>query len=148
LYYDTYEVPWLFFLKMGFLLLLIILVLSYIGLLLNEFIVAIMYKQRISATQAWSRFLNIHWSYLLQFFGFALLWLVFSVAAIILIVMAGLLTCCLGFLLLIIPYINAVALLPVSYTFRSFSLEFIAQFGNEYNVFTKEEFPTSPHAVG
>lgn len=148
LYYDNYQVPWLFFLKMGFLLLLVILLLSYIGLLLNEFIVAIMYKQRITATQAWSRFLNIHWANLLQFFGFALLWLVFGFAAFILIMIAGLLTCCLGFLLLIIPYINAVVLLPVSFTFRSFSLEFLAQFGDEYNVFSSEQFPTAPDAVG
>jgi hypothetical protein len=53
-----------------------------------------------------------------------------------LVVVIGLFTCCAGFLLLAIPYVNAVILLPVSYTFRAFSLEFLAQFGSGFNCFT------------
>ncbi|MBN1479521.1 hypothetical protein EH223_16505 [candidate division KSB1 bacterium] len=148
LYYDDYHFPWLFFVKMGILLLLLVLFLSYIELLLNEFVVAVMYKHRLGVMQAWSRLLTIHWTYLPQFILFGLFWLLLSIAAFILVIIAALLTCCLGLILLIIPYINAVVLLPLSFTFRSFSLEFLAQFGDEYNVFSDNQTFTAPHAVG
>ena len=53
----------------------------------------------------------------------------------VLIFVAGVLTCCIGLLLVIIPYIGSVTTLPISYTFRAFSLEFLEQFGLEYKVF-------------
>lgn len=148
LYYADYHFPWLFFVKMGMLLLLIILVLSYIELLLDEFVVAIMYKHRIGVMPAWSRFLSIHWAYLPQFILFGLFWLLLGIAAFVVIVFAALLTCCIGVIFLIIPYVNAVVLLPVSCTFRSFSLEFLAQFGDNYNVYSATQAFTAPHAVG
>ena len=149
LYYDDFsDVPWAFLIRMGLLLIFLILILTYIDLLLNEFVVAIMYKHRINVLQAWSRFLDIHWSHFWQFILFALLWLVLGIATFMLVMLAGVLTCCVGFLLLVIPYIHTVALLPVYYTFRSFSLEFLAQFGDDYNVFTETQSVTSPIAVG
>lgn len=148
LYYEDYNFPWVFFIKMGALLILMILVLAYIELLLNEFVVAIMYKHRISVMQAWSRFLAIHWNNLLQFFLFGIFWLLLAIGAFIIVVVAGVLTCCVGFLFLLIPYINAVVLLPFSFTFRSFSLEFLGQFGEEFNVFSNNPSFTAPHAAG
>jgi len=58
---------------------------------------------------------------------------------VILIIIAGLLTCCVGILLLIIPYIGTVVTLPIWYTLRAFSLEYLAQFGPEYDVFPPSE---------
>ena len=40
----------------------------------------------------------------------------------------GLMTCCLGFLLLMVPYISSVLVLPISVFYRSFTFEFLAQF--------------------
>jgi hypothetical protein len=42
-------------------------------------------------------------------------------------------------LLIAVPYIGSVILLPVSYTFRAFSIEFLAQFGDKFNVFPEKE---------
>ena len=53
--------------------------------------------------------------------------------------LAGLFTCCLGFTLLAIPYIGSVVTLPISYTFRTFSLEFLEQFGPGYTIFPRPE---------
>lgn len=121
-------ISWGLFLFMG------LLVVGYIGLLLNGFIVPVMYKHRITATQAWSRFLTIHWPHLGSFILYALLMLVLHVAVIVGIILGGLFTCCLGFVLMVIPYVNSVVLLPVSYGFRAFSVEFLAQFGPEFDV--------------
>ena len=53
------------------------------------------------------------------------------------VIVAGLVTRCIGWLLLVIPYIGTVVTLPFWYTLRAFSLEFLAQFGPEYNVFPR-----------
>jgi len=150
LYFGPFDeaVPWVYLIKMIFLFIFIVLVLGYINLLLNEFVVAIMYKQRISASRAWNSLMAIHWPHALQFFLFAILWAVLAVITVILIIIGGLLTCCIGFFILLLPVINAVVLLPISYTFRAFSLEFIAQFGDDYSVFSDEGDELYPPAVG
>jgi hypothetical protein len=61
------------------------------------------------------------------------------VAVVICVIIACLLTCCIGFLFLIIPYINAVVLLPISYAFRAFSVEFLGQFGPGFVLFPEEK---------
>ena len=47
----------------------------------------------------------------------------------------------LGFALLVIPYIGTVITLPIWYTFRAFSLEFLAQFGLDYDLFPPATAP-------
>jgi hypothetical protein len=47
-------------------------------------------------------------------------------------------TCCLGWLVLIVPYIGTVVTLPMWYTLRAFSLEFLAQFGADYDAFAPQ----------
>jgi hypothetical protein len=148
MYYDDYSFPWMFFIRKGLLFILMILVLSYIELMLNAFVITLMYKHRIAVTKAWSTFLTLHWAHLMPFILFSLLWLVLSIGVFILVVLAGLLTCCFGFLLLIIPYINSVVLLPISYTLSSFNLYFFAQFGEKYNVFSIGEASLDSNAVG
>jgi hypothetical protein len=112
---------------------------AYIHLLLKDFVVPIMYKYRITAMNGWRRFLPLFSRHLFQFIGYGLLVFFLVILVVIGIVVAGLLTCCLGFLLLVIPYINAVVLLPITYTFRSFSVEFLEQFGPEYYLFPRNE---------
>jgi len=51
---------------------------------------------------------------------------------VVVVIFAGLVTCCIGWLLLVIPYIGTVVTLPFWYTLRAFSLEFLGQFGPEY----------------
>jgi hypothetical protein len=148
LYYDDYSFPWMFFVRMGLLFVLMILILAYIDLLLNAFVITLMYKHRISVNQAWSKFLTLHWQHLMQFILFALLRLVLGIGVFILVLFAGLLTCCIGFIFLIIPYINSVVLLPISYTFCGFGLYFLAQFGDEFDVFSETPASYYPGAVG
>ena len=69
------------------------------------------------------------------FLLYGILILVLSILVGIAVVMLGLFTCCIGFMLLIIPYINSVVTLPISYTFRAFSVRFLEQFGTEFSLF-------------
>ena len=114
----------------------ILLVGGFIDMLLYEFVVPIMYRDRITTSQAVRKMLPLFMSQFFYFLGYGLFSLAIILAVVIGIVIVGLLTCCIGFLFFAIPYINSVVLLPVSYTLRAFSLEFLGQFGPEYRVFT------------
>jgi hypothetical protein len=119
--------------------LLLFVVIAYISLFLTDFVVPIMYKNNITALQGWSRYLGLFEKHWLRFILYGLLVLVLWILVVMGVFIVGILTCCVGFLLLIIPYISSVILLPISYTFRSFSLEFLQQFGPEFDVFPKVE---------
>jgi hypothetical protein len=114
---------------------------GYISLFLDSFVVPIMVKKKLRTTQAWGRFLEIfkkHWFYFLLYglFNFLL-----GILVIIFIIIAVVCTCCIGGILILIPYINAVALLPISYTFRAFSVEFLEQFGPDFALFPRPKEP-------
>lgn len=120
---------------LGFIALLIIV--GYIDLFLDSFVVPIMYKNKISTVQGWRQFRKIYSSHVFHFIGYGLFSFFLMLLVIIGVIILCVLTCCLGFLLLIIPYINSVALLPLSYTFRAFSVEFLEQFGSDYHLFPR-----------
>lgn len=126
----------------GLLFLLIILTVLFIIMLIDGFIVPIMYKHNMRILQAWGKFLSLFGRNFFYFIGFGILMLILVILVFILIMFFGIMTCCIGILLLIIPYIGSVITLPISYTFRAFSLEFLAQFGPEYNLFEDSEEKT------
>ena len=117
----------------------LLVVFGYVSLFLNDFVVPVMYKERIGPVSAWFRFLKLFGKYPVTFLIYGLFIAVLFIAAVLGILFFGVFTCCIGFILLIIPYIGSVVLLPVSYTFRALSLEFLAQFGDEYNLLLKPE---------
>ena len=127
-------------------LLILMIISSYISMLLNDFVVPIMYKHRINTTQAWLKFMPILFSNFWDFIVYGLFVFVLIILAVICIIFFGLFTCCIGFLLLIIPYIRSVVLLPVTYTFRAFSIEFLEQYSEDFKIFPKPE-PVEENAV-
>jgi hypothetical protein len=126
-----------FFIGLGLLVLGLVVVWGYVILFLNDFVAALMYRNRISAGAAWKLFLGIFRKYPFHFIGFGIIIFLFMIAFVIAVVFAGLATCCIGFIFLAIPYISTVVTLPVWYALRAFSLEFLAQFGPEYDVFPR-----------
>lgn len=136
-YYDRVPVP--FLIMIGLLFLSMVILIGYISTFLDGFVVPIMYKQRLTATKGWGRFLSLFGKYPFHFILFGLLIFVMIIAFVILVIVAGLLTCCIGFFILIIPYISTVVTLPVWYWLRAFSVEFLAQFGDEFDLFPPAE---------
>lgn len=135
---DSPAVPILFLIGWGLLLLALITVTGYISLFLSDFVVPIMYKHRISTVAAWGRFLALFRKSPLQLLLYGLLIFVLGILFVIAVVIAGVMTCCIGFFLLILPYVGTVVTLPIWYTYRAFSLEFLAQFGPDYSLFPEE----------
>lgn len=133
------QVPIPLIVVIGLLFLLIIIIIAYISLFLKDFVAPIMYKHNISATEAWGRFLTLLGQHPFHFILYGLFIFVLTILVFIGIVLAGIFTCCIGLLLLIIPYIGTVVTLPVWYTFRAFSLEYLSQFGENFNLFPPPE---------
>jgi hypothetical protein len=137
LYYGDYPTIVLFWqiagMIAGFLLLMV--VVGYIKLFLNDFVVPVMYKDRTGVWSGWYTFMMLFFRHPFSFIVYGLFIFLLGIATVIAVVFFALCTCCIGLVLLIIPYIGSVVLLPVSYTFRALSIEFFAQFGDDYNVF-------------
>jgi len=103
-------------------------------MLLENFVIPVMYQNDLTTTQAWMRFLPLHNRRVFRFVLFAIWKFLLTIVAVIAIFVVGLGTCCIGFILMILPYIGAVVLLPMTVFFRSLGLEFLAQFGGEWDV--------------
>jgi len=131
----------LFVIGMGFVFFLILMAIAIISFFLDGFVVPIMYKDRLTTTQAWHKFLSLFRQHAINFLLFGLLVLGLGLLVFMVLVMFGLFTCLLGFALLVIPYIGTVITLPIWYTFRAFSLEFLAQFGLDYDLFPAATAP-------
>jgi hypothetical protein len=109
----------------------------FIGLMLEAFVIPIMYKFDLKATEAWRYFLPWLKTRPWQFVLYALFVLALVCLFVCLFAIACVLTCCIVGL----PYVGTVILLPLYVTYRIFSLEFLAQFDPEFDVFTPAELP-------
>jgi len=116
-----------------------LIIFGFISLFLKDFVVPIMYKHRVGVIKGWGIYLKLLSSHFFAFIGFGLFKFILGIAVFIGVLLFALMTCCIGLLVLIIPYIGAVLILPVSYTFRAFSIEFLAQFGDNFNVLPPNE---------
>jgi len=125
--------------KLVFMFIGLLILFGYMVLFLKDFVVPIMYKQRVGVIQGWISFLALWGKNFFTFIIYGLFIFVLGIAVAIGIIFFALITCCIGLLLIAIPYIGSVVLLPVSYTFRAFSIEFLAQFGDKFDVFPQEE---------
>jgi hypothetical protein len=121
----------------GLFMLIAGLLFGIVQILTIDFVVPIMYLQKIKTMDGWRRYLAI----LSGNFGKTILYLLFKALVVIvvgtiqlLIVLIGCCLCCIS-LLLCIPYIGTVIFLPFISFMRLYSLCFLRQFGSEYDVF-------------
>jgi hypothetical protein len=112
---------------------------SYVALFLDSFVVPIMYKYNLSATKAWRHFLPWLSSYAGWFVVYGLFMLALVIGFAFLMVPFALFTCCVGPVLLAIPYVGTVLLLPLLVTVRAFSIEFLAQLDPSFNLFEEPQ---------
>jgi len=109
---------------LGFLFLVVLL---YTFFFLEAFVVPLMYRFDLGVMAAWRRFLGLFSARPWPFLACGLFVFVLWILVMAVVVTTGLMTCCLGFILLALPYIGTVVLLPVLITFRAFTVAFLAQ---------------------
>jgi hypothetical protein len=112
-----------------------LLLVGFVSLLLNDFVVPVMYRDGISANSAWGRFLPLFGRYPLHFAWYAIVVFLISIVVAAAVLAIGFATCCVGFVLLALPYIGQVVMLPIYVLYRGLGPEFLRQFGPEWDVF-------------
>jgi hypothetical protein len=120
----------------GVLILIVIGILAaYVALFLEGFVIPIMYKFDLKATEAWRYFLPWLKARPLPFVLYGLFVLALGFCAVVLFGLVCLLTCC----IVALPYVGTVILLPIWVTYRLFSVEFLAQFDPGFDFFISAE---------
>ncbi len=117
------------------LLLLYVAAVALVALAVDSFVVPVMARQGLTAVAAWRVLLPWFEAYLGHFVLYALFLLALAFGLGLVVVAFGFLTCCIGFVLLALPYVGTVILLPVWVAYRAFSLEFLAQFDPTFQLF-------------
>jgi len=100
----------------------------------DQFVVPIMYKRGLTILDGWRTFLPLLQKEIAALFLYALFYLALAVGVGLAVLTAGLVTCCVGWLVLAIPYIGTVIMLPVYVTGRVLGPEYLGQFGGEYGL--------------
>jgi len=111
----------------------------YIATLLEDLVIPVMYRDSLTATAAWGRVLSLHRARPGSIVLYVLWKILLSLAAGAIVLALGFGTCCLGFLVMAIPYLGAVLLLPLAVFFRLLGPHFLRQFGGDYDVFPRSE---------
>ena len=109
-------------------------VIAYILLLLENFIVPMMYRFDLRATEAWRAFLPWLRAYPGWFLLYGLFILLVAIPAIFVLALLVCCTCC----IVALPYIGTVILLPVWVTYRALGPEFLGQFDPKFDLFTEQ----------
>ena len=112
--------------------------------LISHFMVAVMYRQRCRAGQAFRIALSLISDYPGEITLYCLFWIALGIASAITACATILATCCIA----LIPYIGTVIMLPLFVCLRVFGLRFIRQFGPDYDVWlTIPETSLAPPAI-
>jgi len=107
--------------------------------MLDDFVVPIMYRHNLRAWPALGVFVRqIVRGHVGLFVLFYIFFIFLGVAAFVLMVLAGLLTCCCGCCLMSLPYIGTVVTLPLWVFFRCYTVYFLGQFGPEWQLLPDE----------
>lgn len=120
------------FIVAGTIAFILIVTTLYIDFFLFSFIVPIMHRERIGAMAAWSRFLPLFREHPGSFILCGLFYTLLTMVGYLAFMLGGLLTCCIGLILMAIPYLGSVITLPLSVTLRYYTLDFLSQFGGEF----------------
>lgn len=119
---------------------------AVVSALTHNFVIPVMLRHDLNAFAAWGRFAPLLGANLLHFVAALLLLLVAHIAFAMLVMVFGILTCCIGWVVLAIPYVGDVILLPAHTTFRGFGIEFLAQFGPEWDLRAPAPSAAEPRA--
>ena len=120
------------------LILLLLVVIGYVHLYLLDFVVPLMCRNGVKATVAWRQFGPLFRARPGRFLAYGLFRLLMRAVYGVTLLFLGLMTCCCGFIVLLIPYVGSVVTLPISVFDRFYSLEFLRQFGPEYDLLAVE----------
>jgi len=107
----------------------------------RDFVVPIIYLRGGSCVEGWRCFLPLLSDNKGPFALYILFQIIIALAVGVIILVAGLATCCCAFIILCIPYIGTVLMLPILVFLRSYSVYYLRQFGPQFDVFGPQTPP-------
>lgn len=110
------------------------LIFAYVALLLESFIVPLMYRDGIGTIEAWRRFLPLLRENAVDFLVYGLGVAFAGMALALTLMIAAIVTCCIVPVLLAVPYVNVALLLPLYGVFRLYGVEFLSEFGPQWTI--------------
>jgi hypothetical protein len=126
---------------LGLVLLFVSLTFALIHKFMVDFVVPIMFLRNGTCLEAWREFWGLLSANPGKFTLYILFQIVISIAIGAIVLMAILITCCIAFCFLALPFVGTVLLLPILIFKRAYSLYYLAQYGPEYDVFPKPPIP-------
>ncbi len=127
---------------LGLLYLVLALGMSILLFIFREFGIPIMFRQGLLARPAFWESMGL----IRKHAGSVALFILLRIAIFIGIVILSLIVCCATCCIELIPYVGTVILLPVVVYVRCFTLDCLAQFGPEYDVWTVDVPPAAMEA--
>ncbi len=112
-----------------------------IELCIENIVIPVMYRKKLSSWEAIYEFVSMTNDHAMPFVRFFLMYLLLELCAAVAIAVFIFSTCCfccMGLVLLSLPYIWAVVTLPLLTFFRLYGIEFLGQFGDEYRIMPKK----------
>jgi hypothetical protein len=106
---------------------LLVIVVDVVAFLAKSFVVPVMYWRGVTAPRAWWSVFALCNQYPFAVVSYVLCAFGCAVLATLAVIVAGLLTCCIGFVPLLLPYLGQVVLLPIFLFFRGYSVCFLNQ---------------------
>jgi hypothetical protein len=116
----------------------------FILLLLEGFVIPIMYRFDLSATAAWRTLLPWLRRYPGWFIAYTVVLLFAAIVFQVMVLILCLFTCC----IVLLPYVGTVLVLPVWVLYRSYSVEFLAQFHPDFDLFEAAALSPAPSEPG
>ena len=130
---------WISFGGLGLVYLVLLVTVSLVFFIFREFGIPLMFRNGLMAFPAFKESIRLVGQHPGSVFVFVLLRMALALAVIILSIVACCF-CCIG----AIPYIGTVAILPALIYVRCFTLDCLAQFGPQYDVWTVDVPPVGP----
>ena len=118
----------------GILFMIFGIITAYIRRFVEDFIIPIMYNFDMTVTEAWHKFGEIYKKNSGKFILYGLFYSCLRLLASLAVAAFILFTCCTGACLLMVPFIGTVTMLPIIIFFRLYSIQYLAQYGQEYKI--------------
>jgi hypothetical protein len=131
------------FVVLGFIYLAICIVIGSILFIFREFGVPLMFRHGWMAWEAFRESMNLF----KRHFGSVAIFILLRIALAIALAIAGIIVCCFTCCIGALPYIGTVLLLPALVYVRCFTLDCLAQFGPEYDVWIVDVPPSGSEAL-
>jgi hypothetical protein len=113
---------------------------GFVVFVFRELGVPLMFRNGLGAYAAFLESLGLVKQHFLSIFLLVIIRIALFIALAVVSIMACCFTCC----LVMVPYLGTVILLPALIYIRCFTLDCLAQFGPQYDVFTVDVAPVSP----